>query len=190
MDIDGVLADFEAEFCERFFSGNRHLSNLHRRYPTIDKDIIDEFVNTPETYERLLPIFGGLLLLRQARALGFYILLMTSRPKYLAEVTRNWLDGYEVSYHELQYAQNKATAIGEYNLMYPNCPIKVLVDDIIGNLENLPVGVAGVIWEQPWNTGYYPRATYDEQLMKIMVQPNSVSVWKPFWENEDGLSNS
>ena len=103
IDVDGVLADFEGEFCDRFGAENRHNSNLHARYPDIDPDIINEFVASPDTYANSYPIFGGIHLCNKARELGFYILLITSRPKTTAEVTRRWLEGYEVPYNDLIY---------------------------------------------------------------------------------------
>lgn len=187
VDLDGVVFDFESEFCDRFGYDNRHLFDLHSRYPKIDKDLINEFVSDPEVYENLLPIFGGILFLRLAKRLGFYIWLVTSRPKHLAEVTRNQLEGYDVPFHDITYTVDKSLAIQEYNEMYPNRPVRMLVDDSIKNLNGLnKLGIIPMAWEQPWNTGWYPRVRYNEENMKIEARFGESDNWKPFWENEDG----
>jgi hypothetical protein len=180
VDMDGVLADFETEVCEAFGYGNRHLESFEGRYPGVDKDLIAEYITDPYNYEKLLPIFGGILLLNEARARGYYTVILTSRPKHLAEVTREWLEGFEIQYHELWYASNKQIAVQEFNNMYPNRKIFALVDDIKENLDGLPDGVTGIAWEQPWNEGFYPRIRYNENLMMIEVKPDSVSGWKRF----------
>lgn len=182
VDIDGVVADFEGEFCDRFGYENRHLVNLEARYPEIDAGIIQEFVNSPESYENLAPIFGGYLLLRQAKSLGFYVVLITSRPKNCAEVTREWLEGNDTPYHELWYAKNKAQAIQEYNQMYPHRPVRVLIDDIAENLRNLPDGVVGISWQQEWNTDYPLQARYDHDTMQLQILDTVSQRWMPFWE--------
>ena len=184
VDIDGVLADFEGEFLDRFGYANRHMNSLSARYPETDVELIKEFVNSPSTYERALPIFGGLVaLLGGAKANGFYVLLITSRPKHLAEVTKEWLEGYEAQYDEIWFSQAKSVAIQEYNEMYPHRKIILLVDDIIENVLELPEGTTGVVWEQPWNDGYYPRARYSEELMRVEIKPTETSDWKSFWES-------
>ena len=185
IDIDGVLANFEGEFCDRFGDDNRHLVSLSARYPDVDKDLIDEFSNDPNTYADLVPYFGGIHLCYKARECGLYVLLISSRPKHLAEVTRNWLEGYDVPYNELIYSKDKAEVIKEYNQMYPNRPVRCLVDDVATNLENLPSGVIGVAWNRSWNAGFYPMAYYDEALMKILIKMDTESSWRGFWENEN-----
>ena len=180
MNIDGVLADFEGEFCDRFGFENRHLVNLEERYPDIDKEIIREFVNSPSTYEDLVPLFGGIRLLRDAKEKGFYVLLITSRPKQVTEVTREWLEDYYIEYNELWYAQNKPIAIHEFNHMYINRKIFLLVDDIPSNFDGLPNYVTGLAWSQLWNENYYPRARYNEKSQRVEVKPDTVSGWVKF----------
>jgi hypothetical protein len=179
IDIDGVLADFEGEFCDKFGTANRELANLHKRYPKVDPDLIDEFINSPNSYKDLAPIFGGILLVNQARMKGWYILLLTSRPEYLAEVTKVWLEGYDIQYNDLWFTQDKAESISKYNRLYPGRHIWCQIDDIVTNLTKNPIGVA---WEQPWNQNYYPRARYNEITMEIdlnLTQYQRIN----FWEN-------
>lgn len=181
VDVDGVIADFEEEFCERFGYDHREMYSLHQRYPNVDKELIDEFIMSPDSYERIIPIFGGAVaLLGTLRSRGHYIVLMTSRDKKLAEVTREWLEGYEIQYNELWFAKDKSVAIGEFNKMYPGRKAFLLIDDCRTTLENLPDEVQGVAWSQPWNEGYFPRMRYNSELMRVEVKTNIVSIWTKF----------
>lgn len=181
VDMDGVIADFESEFCDRFGYEHREMFNLSARYPEVDKSLIEELVASPYSYENLIPIFGGAVaLLSNLRSRGFYTVIMTSRSKELAEVTREWLEGFEIQYNELWFAQNKAVAIQDFNQMYPSRKAFLLIDDCPANLGELPEGVTGVAWEQPWNDGYFPRMRYNSELMRIEVKNDTVSNWVKF----------
>lgn len=175
VDIDGVVADFEGEFCERFGTNNRHMTSLYGRYPEVNSDLIDEFIQSSNTYQRLIPHFGGILLLNQAREDGFYVVLLTSRPKGTEEVTRLWLESYDVQYNELWFGRNKGLDLQDFNRMYPSRPALALIDDIPANFEQLPYRVTGIAWDQPWNQGYFPRMRYNEEKMLIEVQTDTVS---------------
>lgn len=181
VDIDGVISDFESEFCDRFGYERRDLYSLYERYPNVDPGLIEEFVSSPSSYENLVPIFGGAVaLLGTLRARGHYILLMTSRSKKLAEVTREWLEGYEIQYNELWFTKDKAGSIEEFNTMYPSRKVILLVDDYGRNTESLPSGVVGAVWRQPWNEGHFPRIHYNSSKMRIEIQEAQDSEWKPF----------
>ena len=181
VDVDGVICDFEGEFCDRFGYDNRHLASLTARYPEVPVDLIEEFVNSWDTYEKLMPIFGGgVLLLNVLKERGYYVVLLTSRPRHLAEVTREWLEGFDFQYNELWYAKNKAIAIEEFNNMYPRRRGFLLIDDIASNLVNLPDGVQGIAWSQPWNEGAYPRMQYNQDKMQLEVKVDTVSNWVKF----------
>jgi len=181
VDVDGVIADFESEFCDRFGYEHRDLYSLYERYPNVDRELIEEFVSSPSSYENLVPIFGGAIaLLGILRARGHYILLMTSRSKKMAEVTREWLEGYEIQYNELWFTSDKAGSIEEFNNMYPSRKVILLVDDCGKNVESLPSGVVGAVWRQPWNEGYFPRMRYNSELMRVEILTDTVSKWVKF----------
>jgi hypothetical protein len=56
-----------------------------------------------------------------------------------------------------------------------------LLDDLPQNLENLPKWVRGVIFDRPWNTGFgFPRAKYDNDMMKMVVKPSKNEEWRLF----------
>lgn len=179
VDMDGVISDFESEFCDRFGYDNRNLYDLFSRYPEIDPALIEEFINSPESYENLVPIFGGAVaLLGLLRSRGVFVTILTARPKKLAEVTRTWLEGYEIQYNELWYARNKHIAIQEYNQMYPKRAGSLLIDDSPSHLQIYPI--KGIAWEQPWNEGFYPRMRYNPDNMQIEVKSDTVSEWTRF----------
>jgi hypothetical protein len=183
VDLDGVLFDFEYEFCRRFGERNRHLYDFHSRYPELDPELIDEFVQSPDTYKELLPLFGGILLVNKAKAIKFHVVILTARPKGVSEITKHDLENYGVKYDDIIYAWDKAKTIKDYNAIYTSHPIRVLVDDQIKNLEKL-TDIIGIAWEQPWNEGYYPRARYNPENMKLEIKNDAVTSWKEMWRTE------
>lgn len=179
VDMDGVIADFESEFCDRFGYDNRFLYDLGSRYPNLDPDIICEFVESPSSYERIVPFFGGAVALLGALASrGVYVVILTSRHKKLAQVTREWAEGFNLQYNEIWFAQDKATAIQEFNQMYPKRTGVLLIDDSPLYLKECPI--QAIAWEQPWNEGIYPRMRYNPENMSIEVKSDTVSEWKKF----------
>ena len=156
VDIDGVLADFEKKFCEDFGTDNRHMYSLEARYPDLDPELIREYVDNPENYTDLEPIFGGLLFIRQAAHRGWYILLVTSRGKHLQEVTRNWLDSYGAQYHEIMFSKKKYESIRDWDRINPDKPVAIVVDDSVSVLESMPEKYC-VAWDSLWNIEFYPR---------------------------------
>jgi hypothetical protein len=94
------------------------------------------------------------------------------------------VDGWTNQFYNIWFTNNKSETIQYYNKMCPNEPIRVLVDDLVDNLKNLPLDVVGVVWEQPWNSGYYPRARYNEENWHIEFLDSVSENWKPLWESE------
>jgi phosphoglycolate phosphatase-like HAD superfamily hydrolase len=183
-DIDGVLADFEGSFVENFGAENREWVDLIKRYPSLD-DIIDPFIQDPDTYADLNPIFGGILLLHQALERGFQVVIMTSRPRSSWRVTEEWLVKYRIQYNEIIFTSDKTGAITNYNQTHQD-KVVVLVDDLRPNVETLPKGVRGLLWEQPWNsninlTQNNPLVRYNWDTFQVEVKTDIMSTWKPFW---------
>lgn len=179
VDIDGVLADFEKKFCEDFGTDNRNMYSLEARYPDLDPELIREYVDNPENYTDLEPIFGGLLFIRQAAQRGWYILLVTSRGKHLQEVTRNWLDRYGAQYHEIMFSKKKYESIRDWDRINPDKPVTIVVDDSVSVLESMPEKYC-VAWDSLWNIEFYPRMWYSTFQMKLMIEVSngkSVGVW-------------
>lgn len=182
-DIDGLLADFEGGFCERFGSENRHLVDLFWRYPKISPDLIEEFIESPETYRDLEPIFGGLYLISSLRQIGYGIILMTGRPPAAYKITEDWLKAYYVSHDELIFTKNKGTAIDLWNKSHRGGKIVMMVDDIVTNFSLVPSGVDRYVWDQPWNSNgtfsqQVPHLRYNSEYMGLEIFDAVSKLWK------------
>lgn len=178
VDIDGVLADFEGEFCDRFGQDNRHEQNLYKRYPKYEQ-LIDDFISNPETYKDLTPIFGGRCLVEQAKMRGYRVELVSSRPESSSDATREWLNRYNIHYDKFVVGvKSKA----QYIRSYCENPI-LLVDDIPDNLIRIEgIGVNGILWSQPWNYGWdVRRMTYSSNKMRLLVFDTVSKLWMDFW---------
>lgn len=184
-DIDGVLADFEGAFCEAFGNKNRHLYSLLARYPEVDPDLIGEWINDEENYSNLNPIFGGITLLNQVKARGFKVYLATARPKHLTNVTLAWLKLYNVQFDQLTVGvKHKPELVNDLCNMFD---VQMVVEDSVSILSSIYVPsntkVVCLAWAQPWNDGYFPRAIYDEEKMKIMVNMGDNN-WRWIWSKK------
>lgn len=181
-DIDGVLADFEGSFCYIFGEERRNLTDLTQRYPEKAFEI-SEFINSIDTYVDLSPIFGGWALTNQVRDHGYKVVLLTSRPYWVREVTEEWLQKYNFIYDALYFTQDKAKAIEIMNSSN-KFQVVALIDDLPRNIANLPKGVFGSLWEQPWNEGYYPKVRYALSSMRTEMKFDTGSEWVDFWKGK------
>lgn len=168
IDVDGVLADFESYFCSEFGSKNRHLYSLEDRNPNIPKDAIQRWVNNPENYADLAPIFGGILLLNEIKKNNMDVMLLTSRPRTAKKVTEAWLERYSVNYDWLHFSTDKLDTVSNLGR-----GVAVLVEDSTVTLEKFKK--SGLVrfclaWSQPWNDGYFPRLSYDEEKLRIVLE--------------------
>lgn len=182
-DIDGVLADFEGAFCQTFGDNNRHMYNLMDRFPRNLSESILNFIESPESYSDLSPIFGGIVALNQFKQRGYHILIVTGRDKSLREVTRKWLYRYHVRYNDLYFSKNKLEAIKDFQHVHPNLKVQYIIDDYVPVLDTVSrgLGIPALAWEQEWNSGYFPRIKYDQKLMKVVGTENGTN-WYPIWE--------
>ncbi len=185
-DCDGVLADFEEAFCEAFGNKNRHLYDLTKRYPEVDRDLILEWVNDEENYRHLNPIFGGITLLNQLKSRGYIIGLVTARPNSLRKLTIEWLRLYNIDYDFLDTgATHKAELLNDF-YQHSDSEISMVIDDsddILIKTKKLLPNTVCLSWAQPWNDGYFPRAIYDREKMKIMVDMGDGN-WKWIWSKK------
>lgn len=181
-DIDGVLADFEGSFCYIFGEESRNLPDLTQRYPEKAFEIT-EFINSINTYVDLSPIFGGWVLTNQVRDHGYKVVLLTSRPYWVREVTEKWLQKYNFIYDALYFTQDKSRAIEILNSSN-KYQVVVLIDDLPHNIANLPKGVFGALWEQPWNKDYYPKVSYTLSSMRTEMKFGPESGWVDFWKGK------
>jgi hypothetical protein len=184
VDLDGVIFDFEREFCDRFGTENRHIFNLTNRYPNLDPDLILEMIKSPRTYTDLLPIFGGITFVNRAKNRGLGIIFITSRPEGAKAITNHALKLYSLDNNPVVFTsgKDKFDAIVHWGKTHPEeIPIKVMVDDNPDVINHLPDGVNGLYWYQPWNEGNYPTARYDSENMELEVKTREESEWTKFW---------
>lgn len=181
VDIDGVLADFEGAFCERFGYYNRHLYSLEARHPSQATEI-GRFVKDPRTYEDLVPIFGGTLFTQQAYSRGWYVLLVTSRPFSIAMrgATHEWLARYNITHNELIFAKNKKEAISDFDHINASKKVRIVVDDSVSVLRSMSEDKYCVAWSQLWNKEYAPYMFYGHSSMKIWIDDGRETKW--IWE--------
>lgn len=168
VDIDGVLADWETPMCHAFGYINRHMYSPFDRYPDVPIDLIDEYISNPHNYEDLAPIFGGILFCRQASMRGWFVLLCTSRPREVGEITFEWLERYGVAYNHLAFSTSKSEYIREFDAANTDRPVRIVVDDSVSVLQSMPDKYC-VAWQQEWNMNYYPSMKYDPLAMKIVL---------------------
>jgi predicted methyltransferase len=182
-DIDGVLADFEGAFCQTFGEYNRHLYGLEQRFPENLSKSIQNFVESPESYTDLSPIFGGIVTLNQFKQRGYHILIVTGRDKSLRGVTRKWLSRYNVHYNDLYFSNNKLESIKDFQHVRSNLKVQYIIDDSVEVLDTVSdgLGIPALAWEQEWNKHYTPRIRYDQELMKVVGTKDGTN-WYPIWE--------
>lgn len=179
-DIDGVLADFEENFCQNFGYSNRHLYSLVDRVgPELQPEVMD-FIYNPWSYNNLNAIFGGCLFTKQAHDRGWYILLMTQRPDISRDNTIAWLNTnqYLLHYDDLVFTDNKQRAVLEFDTKNPDKPVRIVLDDSPYVLSSLEAEKYCVSWDSIWNRYSYPKMWYSPADMKLMMQeyPDSVAV--------------
>ena len=184
VDIDGVLADFEAKFCEDFGYDNRDEYNFYKRYPFLDPGLITEYVSDPENYKDLLPIFGGALFCQEAKSRGYYVLLVTSRDTKLREATKAWLSQYNIQYNELGFSKNKEEFIRDFEKINANLKVTMVVDDSVSSFAGM-VGRTCFVWEQRWNQGYYPRISYDYVNFRLVGKSSKEDRWHWIWSKDE-----
>jgi len=145
VDCDGVLADFERAFCEKFGWDNRHLACLEERYPD-ESYLIDIFVSVSKTYESLDIVPLGVDIVKFLVNNGFLIHIVTARPKYCCKVTGVWLKQNKIPFHYLTFgAKEKLSAYMSIN------PALIIEDDFQTAVGAARLGYYSFLIDQPWN---------------------------------------
>jgi FMN phosphatase YigB (HAD superfamily) len=90
LDIDGVLADFEARFCAVFGNEHREKCSIQERYPKM-KNEIDRFVFQSNTYRNLSVIPLGERIYKKLKDDNWLIWILTARPAGTCGMTEFWL---------------------------------------------------------------------------------------------------
>lgn len=164
LDIDGVMADVETEFCMMFGDKNRHIVRFEHRYPE-QRGHIENWMADRTTYRGLLPIPVGIEIAKWLATTSSVVHVVTARPLNSKKITEEWLAKQEVPYHDLAVvSHNKSEVI---KLLMPD----IIVDDIIGvctQAYNDVPEVHPILVAHPWNdTVFFPRITKLSQFQRI-----------------------
>lgn len=167
VDIDGVLADFEGLFIQKFGEERRELESLESRYPTMGISI-NRFVNHPETYKYLEPIPLGLSIVEYLTDNGWDVDIVTSRPADAEWVTRRWLKEHGVNFLSFSINPNKSGRIAE---LAPVCAI----DDLISVARLLKrYSVPVLLMQQPWNWFFENKKQVFSNLSQFIMSFNEL----------------
>jgi hypothetical protein len=144
VDIDGVLADFEGAFCEKFGWERRELVSLESRYPSRTREI-NKFINDGEVYKNLKPIKLGMEIVEYLHDEGFDVHVVTGRPFGFESITRAWLNRHRVNYWSFALDTHKTGKIAQ---LKPLCA----VDDLFSvHTALLKHNIPTILVAQPWN---------------------------------------
>lgn len=165
-DLDGVLADFESKFCNKFGWDRREEYSLERRYPSY-KDDIDEFVNSPSTYSCLDTVSIGIEIINFLYFKNWDISIVSYRPDDSFGVTFSWLKNNKIPFISLSCERKRDKIDRIKNIS----PIFVVEDSgkVADELKNISIPV--ILIAQPWNrnfSGNHPRiATFSQFLSQF-----------------------
>lgn len=145
IDLDGVVYDFERAFCEKFGWEHRELFKLEERYP--DKSVeIELFSTSGRTYRELCVMEDGGKITRFCQNAGHTINIISSRPFYMKELTREALLKDKIPFHKLE--------VGVMHKIFKIKQLKPLfvVDDMLSVVEECAeVGIPSFLVDHPWN---------------------------------------
>ncbi len=168
LDVDGVLANFEGKVVaclESEFGGiatqNRHEFSFEKRWAShgnvLKRALL--YTNTPNFYKSIEPNVPMIQFAETLIDLSFGVMFLTSRPKTHEEVTRRWLErnigNYAQAFGLFVDVNDKADFISD---MYPDFLIDDNPEEIARCKERR---VMGLCYDQPWNTGIFPRIVHD-----------------------------
>lgn len=144
IDMDGVLADFEGEFCKEFGYDRRELVSLESRYPEHARKIV-EFINDGFVYKRLKPIQLGLDIVNYLNEMYFDVLIVTARPTHTDYVSRDWLERRGVNFMSFCQDSHKTGRIATLKPL-------LAIDDLFSvHMSLLKHNIPTIIVAQPWN---------------------------------------
>ena len=145
LDIDGVIADFEGAFCNKFGWEYREFVKLEYRYPDRAEQI-NWFAASPQTYERLDIIETGIKIARFCENEGYDIRVISSRPMHMTRLTAEWLKLNRVPFSSLSLENgSKMGRIERVNPLF-------VVDDLLEVCEQCAeLGIPSFLIDHPWN---------------------------------------
>ncbi|MEK6970216.1 MAG: hypothetical protein AABW68_00790 [archaeon] len=169
IDIDGVLVDIVSPLLELYNAhkgtGHRYEDvghyDLHQTWNCSPQEAIDwvhQFYATPAFDE--MPVIDGAVAGVTRLSKGHELFIITSRPAYLQEKTKAWIERYfgdafveilfgnAYSLHGPQ--KDKSTLCSEKD-------VRVLIEDAPGNaIDCAQAGIEVFLFDQPWNRKMSP----------------------------------
>lgn len=163
VDLDGVLADFEKAFCEKFGWNRREEYSLEKRYPS-DRDEIKEFVDAPSTYAHLDTVSIGVEIVKYLHLQGWEVSIVSYRPDDSFGVTFSWLRNHQIPFFSLSAETTRDKIERIKNIS----PVFVLEDsgEVAEKLSRNSIPV--ILIAQPWNrefSGKFPRIAEFSQFL-------------------------
>ena len=145
IDIDGVLANFEGAFCEKFGWENRELVGLELRYPEHVEEI-ETFTWNPSTYEYLDILDIGVRIARFCYTALFDIYIVSSRPQEVEAISGRWLKQNKIPFHFMSVdSESKMARIRRINPVF-------IVDDLYSVCKDASdAGIPSFLIDHPWN---------------------------------------
>lgn len=159
IDMDGVLADFSGSWRRLY---EEQYGPIPPTPPTWDGflevthfDTSEQFFDWLEHHEECVfgtatPDLLGISALAELEQRGFEIILITSKPDWAVESTREWIKKWEVPHSELHISYDKS-----------KIPCAAYLDDGPHNIIDFVKNTDAVVcrWVQPWN--YHIDGSYD-----------------------------
>jgi len=145
LDVDGVLADFEGAFCDKFGWQYRNMTKLEYRYPAKSYEI-GTFSLASRTYEYLDIVELGVKIARFCENERFNIHVISSRPAYTERITGTWLKQNKIPFHFL------STENGSKTFRIERAKPLFVVDDLLSVCEECAnIEIPSFLIDQPWN---------------------------------------
>ena len=147
-DVDGVLADFEKAFCQKFGWQHREYHSLELRCHPIERESVSLFVSLSSTYSRLDIVPLGCEIAKFLDEQGHTVDLLSSRPIWTQLVTELWLEQNKIPYSSLEVlGQDK----GKLKAIYKADPWFIVDDSWYVCEKAAAMGIPALLIDSPWN---------------------------------------
>jgi Uncharacterized conserved protein len=170
IDLDGVAANFSGASIEKFGPCNPKIYNLEKRWPDRIEEI-RQFVQAPQTYEKLKAIRGAIRGWNELVLAGHQILVCTSRPDGTEEVTKSWLDAKKLPYSQMIFVPWSSHQLKGDVLAGQNVDLAI-EDDLKQAASLQQAGIPVILLARPWNkqgwrTGFLDATSWPDAVQQI-----------------------
>jgi uncharacterized HAD superfamily protein len=179
LDLDSVIGDTDAalvKYLKEEHNFDLDLSTMSdyklENYPGISQEVADQAmidIYNGNVLFKILPFEYTKTAIDKLYDAGFRVMIITSRPADLHDMTLKWLDMWSLRYNDIHYIEtiNKHKVINDFD-------IKAFVDDryeaidgIVNNCGALEYGLYMI--KCPWNWHYnHPHMTRVNTLLEAV----------------------